>query len=187
MRHIRAGGVCGVMRQNNIILSASVFNGLLCLIFIITFTFPLALFANDNSLSNIKTAEINSHRKTINIGVLAHRGIEKTIEKWTPTADYLSRRITDYHFKIKPLSLDTISNAVLSGSVDFILTNPASYASLEATHGISRIATLRNRKTNGVHTLFGAIIFTRADRTDITTINDLMGKRFMAGGWPGEN
>ena len=144
-----------------------------------TFT-PLIAFANPTPASE---------PQTINIGVLAFRGSDKTLEMWQPTADYLSQQLPGYRFTIEALTHDTINNAVANGTIDFVLTNPASYATLEAKHGISRIATLRNRKTGGAYTLFGAIIFTRADRTDITTINDLTGKSFMAvhpnafGGW----
>ncbi|MDH5802782.1 MAG: PhnD/SsuA/transferrin family substrate-binding protein, partial [Gammaproteobacteria bacterium] len=88
-----------------------------------------------------------------------------------------------------PLSIDNLSNAIRDGRVDFVLTNPASYAELEIQYGISRIATLRNRRAGQSYTKFGALIFTRADRDDIQTLNDLKGKTFAAvhpnafGGW----
>jgi signal transduction histidine kinase len=48
---------------------------------------------------------------------------------------------------------------------------------------------LRNRRTGGAYTRFGALIFTRADNTDIDSLRELTGKSFMAvhknafGGW----
>ena len=44
--------------------------------------------------------------KEVLIGVLAKRGMEYTLQKWQPTADYLSREISGYHFTIKPLGFD---------------------------------------------------------------------------------
>ena len=132
-----------------------------------------------------KAAEVQH----VNIGVLALRGEAKTMKMWSPTANYLSDSIPGYSFNIVPLDNDTMADAVKNQTISFVLSNPASYASLEATHGISRIVTLRNRRMGGAYTKFGALIFTRADRDDIKTLRDLVGKKFMAvhskafGGW----
>ncbi|MCI0507759.1 MAG: PhnD/SsuA/transferrin family substrate-binding protein [Gammaproteobacteria bacterium] len=125
----------------------------------------------------------------VNIGVLAFRGDTKTMKMWSPTANYLTDSIPGYVFNIVPLDNDTVADAVAGKTVDFVLSNPASYASLESTHGISRIVTLRNRRLGGAYTRFGALIFSRADRGDIKTLQDLAGKKFIAvhpdafGGW----
>lgn len=127
--------------------------------------------------------------REIHIGVMAMRGVEKTLKAWTPTADYLSREIKGFRFSITPLNNDNMVKAVKSREVDFVLSNPASYANLESTLGLSRIVTLRNKRMDGSYTRFGALIFTRADRNDINTLGDLADKRFMAvhpnafGGW----
>ncbi len=123
------------------------------------------------------------------IGVLAFQGEDSDATRWAPIAQYLSAAIPTYAFTIVPLNNDNIDNAVLSGDIDFLLTNPASYADLEATHGITRLLTMRNRRSGGAYTQFGATIFVRANRTDINTLADLRGKSFMAvhpnafGGW----
>ena len=125
----------------------------------------------------------------VNIAVLAARGEEKTLAMWTPTAEYLSATIPGYVFHILPVDIDSIGPAVASGQADFVLANPALYAELEAGYGISRIATLRNKRPGGSYTRFGALIITRADRGDITDLKSLRGKSFMAvhprafGGW----
>ncbi|MCK4585923.1 MAG: PhnD/SsuA/transferrin family substrate-binding protein [Gammaproteobacteria bacterium] len=128
-------------------------------------------------------------KKEINVGVLALRGEAKTQKMWLPTASYLSDSIPGYIFNILPLDNNTLVEAVSNNSVDFVLSNPASYATLEATHGVSRIVTLRNLRIDEVHTTFGALIFTRSDNSTIRTLQDLKGKTFMAvhpnafGGW----
>ena len=125
----------------------------------------------------------------INIGVLALRGEEKTMKMWAPTANYLTESIPGYTFNIVPLDNNNMVEAVNTKTIDFVLSNPASYAWLEATHGVSRIATLRNRRLGKGYTKFGALIFARADRNDIKSLSDLKGKKFMAvhpnafGGW----
>jgi len=126
---------------------------------------------------------------TVRIGVLAHRGLDTALKMWTPTAEYLTENIKDYKFQIVPLSNDTIDKVVSEQRVEFVLTNPASYATLEAEYGVSRLVTLRNLRAGQSYTKFGALIFTRADRGDINSLYDLKGKTFMAvhpnafGGW----
>ena len=99
----------------------------------------------------------------VRIGVMAVRGAEITQQTWRPTALYLTEANPGYVFQIVPLNNDTLVRAVREQTVDFVLSNPASYASLEATDGISRIATLKNHHHGETYTQFGAIIFTRAD------------------------
>lgn len=148
-----------------------------CLLFV---TVALLLFPVTESFSADKEASI---------AVLAHRGKAKAIEMWTPTADYLSKTIPGYRFKILPVTNDSIEATISSGQAEFVLLNPALYAHMESLYGISRIATLRNRRPGGSYTKFGALIITRADNNSINSLQDLKGKSFMAvhprafGGW----
>jgi len=125
----------------------------------------------------------------VRLGVLAHRGKEEALKSWGPTAQYLSQQIPDHRFVIVPLSNDDIGPAVEYNELEFVLTNPGSYAELEFGFGITRIATLKSKSPLGAYSVMGAVIFTRADRKDIQTLADLRGKRFMAvhenafGGW----
>jgi PAS domain S-box-containing protein len=125
----------------------------------------------------------------VNIGVLAHRGHEKALKAWTPTAEWLTSLLPEYTFHIVPLTNDDIVQHVAAKKINFLITNPASYAALEAKFGIARIATLRNLRQGNPYTVFGSIIFTRSDRDDIRSLSDLKGKSFMAvhqnafGGW----
>ncbi len=137
------------------------------------------------SLSTPAYAEEN----VIKIGVLAYRGEEEALTMWTPTADYLSEQVPEYTFVIVPLDNDNIAPAVERAEVDFVTTNPGSYVGLEYKYGVSRIATLENLRQGNDYEVFGAVIFTRADRGDINDLKDLKGKSFMAvhedafGGW----
>ncbi len=119
--------------------------------------------------------------QTVSIGVLTHRGEEATLAAWNPTADYLSNHVHGYRFVIKPLDFDDVDNAVTAGAIDFILVNSGMYVNLEVRRGVSRIATLNNRRSDDrSYNVFGGVIFTRADRTDIKTLQDLHGSRFAA-------
>lgn len=119
--------------------------------------------------------------ETLLIGVLAKRGSEETVRRWTPTAEYLNESIPGTRFSIVPLPFDAVQPAIQTGSVDFILVNPALYVALEAQGSASRIVTLRNRGPTGQgYTRFGGVVFTRRNRSDLTGLADLQGERLGA-------
>jgi two-component system, LuxR family, sensor histidine kinase TtrS len=122
--------------------------------------------------------EHGSHE--VRIGVLANRGPENAIAQWQPTADYLTARVSGYHFQIVPLSFEQIDRAVSNAEVEYVLTNPAVYVALEHRYGVSPVATLKNNLAGHESALFGGVIFTRADAAAPKTLNDLRGKHFLA-------
>lgn len=126
----------------------------------------------------------------VKIGVLAKRGHDIALHKWSATADYLTSILPGYHFQIVPLKFEEIHTAVQKSQINFVLANPAFYVELEKLYGVNRIATLLNHDRAGRETtVFGGVILTRSDRTDIREIKDLRGKSFMGvdqrsfGGW----
>lgn len=118
----------------------------------------------------------------IRIAVLAYRGEDAALKNWQATAGHLTQAIPSHRFVIVPLKNATLGPAVAAQEVDFVLTNPGSYVTLESNHGVTRMLTLRALRQGRVLTEFGAVIFTRADRDDIRTLADLKGKSFMGVG-----
>jgi len=118
--------------------------------------------------------------KDVTIGVLAVRGEAKARKMWQPTAQYLETQIPGYRFRLLPLTLEQMTQAVKDDKLDFILTNTGNYVNLETTYSITRIATLKNMRQGKPYTSFGGVIFVRADRSDITNLSDLKGKSFAA-------
>ena len=128
--------------------------------------------------------------KEIRIGLRAHLGAEVDLKKWQPTADYLGEKIPQHTFVLIPFEINSeLNQAVSRGEFDFVLTNPASYVEQKIRYGVSAIATLINRRAGAGYSRFGSVIFTRADRRDVNTFQDLKGKTFMGvdeqgfGGW----
>lgn len=117
---------------------------------------------------------------TVSIGVLAFRGQAAALKRWSATAGYLEWTIGGYRFELVPLSLTDMKKAVSNEELDFVLTNTGNYVDLEARYGITRIATMRSPSSVRAGNVFGAVIFTRADRKDIQILEDLKGKSFMA-------
>ena len=128
----------------------------------------------------------------IRIALKANRGSAISVSQWQPTADYLSRQLPGYQFVIVPFEINsTLNQAVSRGEFDFVFTDSADYVELNKRYGVTAIATLINKgEGNGTaYTQFGSVIFTRANRSDISSFKDLDGKTFMAvdemgfGGW----
>ncbi|MBT9614136.1 MAG: PhnD/SsuA/transferrin family substrate-binding protein [Burkholderiales bacterium] len=149
----------------------------------------IALWIVFLSLSGLIPQGALAADQLVRVGVLAHRGKDEALIAWSPTARYLSKEIPGHNFVIVPLNNDDIGPAVEYRDVEFVLTNPGSYAELEYSFGITRIATLKSKTPQGGYSVLGAVIFSRADRADIQTLADLKGKHFMAvhenafGGW----
>ncbi len=115
----------------------------------------------------------------LGIAVLAHRGAEQAIQRWAPTAHYLSEKVPGYRFVVHPVDLEGMRTAVEQESIHFTLTNPGNYVELEADYGASRIASLLSREGNSVRVRYGAVIISAAD-SDILRLTDLRGHSFMA-------
>ncbi len=118
--------------------------------------------------------------EVIKIGVLSHRGDEITKRAWKPTAEYLTRQLSGYCFEIQPLKFDEINDAVGKGKVDFILVNPGIYVNLEVRYRVSRLATMNNRRGNEPYNIFGGVIFTSSKHPEMNSLEDIVGKSFMA-------
>ncbi len=123
------------------------------------------------------------------IGVLARRGSEECLRNWTPMAQYLTSRIPDFRFEIVPLNFDQVPEAVQNGRVDFIVLNSSLYVEMQVLYGVSRMATMLSMESDVYSDVFGGVVFCRADRDDITSMESLRGKSFIGvdktsfGGW----
>jgi two-component system sensor histidine kinase TtrS len=119
---------------------------------------------------------------------LVNRGREECLKKWNPTATYLGSKIPECQFEIIPLSFDDFANAVKNHEIDFLICNSGLFVEMEASYGVTSIATLKTKAINGYYSVYGGVIFAKAD-SNIRTLGDLKGKRFMAvdadsyGGW----
>ncbi|HHJ36032.1 MAG TPA: PAS domain S-box protein [Gammaproteobacteria bacterium] len=118
--------------------------------------------------------------EVINIGVLSHRGDNKTTAYWAETAEYLTQKIPDKTFRIVPLDFDEIEPSIKSRNIHFILVNSGIYVVMEVRHRISRIATLSRSIEDRYVNFFGGVIFTLNNRSDIQNLGDLKGKSLMA-------
>jgi two-component system sensor histidine kinase TtrS len=131
-------------------------------------------------MSCLLNSNVLSGPREVTVGILAYRGDGACLQRWEPTIDYLNRATGDTRFRMEPLDLAEMSVAVQQRELDFVLTNPGNYVELERRFGVTRIATLKNRRHGEAYTQFGAVIFTGADRRDVRELPDLRNKSFGA-------
>lgn len=116
--------------------------------------------------------------QTLLIAVLASHDPGGVLARWQPTADALTERVPGgYRFIVTPLDPPSLRQALATAAVDFVLADPGLYVELEVRHGVRRIATLLQHGATHATTKLGAVIFRRADRTDLKGLRDLIGQR----------
>lgn len=132
---------------------------------------------------------LHFNREKLTIGILAKRGVDHAMEKWTPLVQHINFELSKYFISIKALSFEEIEDAVKNESIDFVLTNSMQYVQLEAKYGTSRMATLQSNSPKGLISKYGAVIFTHIDNKNINTLSNVRHKTFAAvnpvsfGGW----
>lgn len=125
----------------------------------------------------------------VKIAVLSLRGDAEALRMWSATATFLAEKIPGYSFTIVPYDFRAITPAAQRGDFDFVVANSSIYIELEALCGITRIATLKGLGSGRSATLFGGVVFSKKDRSDIESLSDIRNKIFMAteensfGGW----
>lgn len=118
--------------------------------------------------------------ETVKIGVLAFKSKSETLKDWVHTSHYLNHMESQYNFVIIPLTYPEMNEAVKNHYIDFVITNSGHYVYLEKQYRISRIATMLRYQNSHWIDRFGGVIFTRADRADINTLDDVKGKSIAA-------
>lgn len=117
--------------------------------------------------------------KELHFGVFAYQGIEKTTERYQHIADYLDKTLAGYRVVLHVLPMEEIYRRIADQTLDFVTTNPSHFLVVRREFPLSGvIATLMPLVPDGQATQFlSGVIVTRAERTDITTLQDLKGKR----------
>lgn len=116
----------------------------------------------------------------LRLGVLALDGSESARNRWQATADHLKSALGDRDVLLVPLSYGQVPAAAGNGEIDLVIGNPVLQVDLEARFGAHRLATLRRLIVGQPYTQFGGVLFTRARRVTVETLEDLRGLRLAA-------
>lgn len=119
----------------------------------------------------------------VKIGVLSYRPKPQTLAQWQPLAAALKQDIPEHDFVIEALTFPELNAAVNSKKIDFVLTNPGHYVLFSNRNGFaSPLATLSVDEQGRALSMFGGVIFSRADAIGIVSLTDLRGKSIAANG-----
>ena len=120
------------------------------------------------------------HAAEIRLGILAWQGESASAVQWAPFVNALQNKLPGQIIEPHYYDLQGMAQAIQSGDVDFVITNPGHYVALEYDLGISRIATqVPERTRDATHTV-GSAVIVRADRQDLASLNDLHKKTLAA-------
>ena len=139
----------------------------------------------------------DTHKEVYTVGVLAIRGLDDAYLEFNTTfADYLTatagkRFDRPIQFVMQALDfldlfseVDAAKNSSGVDGIDFFYVNPSAFSCIESEYGAnSLVSQISSRVVSDVEyalTMFGGVIFTHANRTDINTITDMKGKSIAA-------
>lgn len=130
-------------------------------------------------LSLLNPVSASTH---VRIGVLAFSGKADTLKRWQPTAAALEQALPGTSMEVLPLTYDELNDAVRARQLEFVLTNPEHYVVLSAQHGLRALATVNSLAAGKVVDRLGSVIFAKAERQDIQTLQDVRHKHVAAVG-----
>ena len=118
--------------------------------------------------------------QSVHVGVLLEGSDPSLLSAWQPLRAALNARVRDHEFELVPLAFDTFQQVVERGEVDFVIVDPAVYATLELRDDVSRIATRLQRENGRDLSRLATLLFTRNDRVDLSRAQDLVDARLAA-------
>lgn len=117
-------------------------------------------------------------RTTVKIGVLGFLSQEKEIAKWDNLSEYLEKVIPEYRFIVEVADYEGLNNKIKMRKVDYVLTNPSHYISINQHYDISgAMATLVEKNEDLPERYFGGAIFSLNNDNSPKTLQDLKNKR----------
>ena len=116
----------------------------------------------------------------VRIGVLTWQGLEDAEVHWSSLANGLKEKLPEKRIILKHFDIEGMAAALTAGQVDFVVTNPGHYVTLEANNGITRIATQVGDTSNDPGHVVGSAAVVLDRRKDLQLLSDLKGKTLAA-------
>jgi diguanylate cyclase (GGDEF)-like protein/PAS domain S-box-containing protein len=92
--------------------------------------------------------------------------------------EYLNSAVPGIAFKLQVFDFEELQEAIRQQKADFVITQPAEYVRLTHQNGLSSpLATLITLEQGKPVRVFGGVILTRSDQTQLNTLQDLKKKR----------
>lgn len=115
----------------------------------------------------------------IRIGILAPTGRESARSNWAELERWLGQALPGEELHFAYLSPEELNDAVSRHQLEFVLTNPGHYITLETRYGASRIATLESGLSPLAGEVIGSAVVVPAG-SPLRTLDDLRQRRIVA-------
>ena len=131
--------------------------------------------------SNLDLAQCTPVQKVAHVGVLAYRGVKLAQTRWKSLEHYLTSSIPGWRFEFVPVTLTSTARQIENRKIDFLITNPGHYVTLQKRFRTAAIATRERLVENSELGLlkFGTAIFTRAD-SNVHSLSEIKGQTLAA-------
>jgi len=144
-----------------------------------------SLFQRDDQCVAPPRSQSKVGKQVYRVGVLADRGVDAAFKEFNVTfADYLTATTgakfdPPIQFELKPLDFIGLFSDVEEENVDFIYANPSAFSCIASEYGANTLVSQISRRVVGGKdydlTMFGGVIFTRADNDAINKVYDIKG------------
>lgn len=116
----------------------------------------------------------------VRVGVLAWQGQGEAEAQWSALMRRLEAQLQGKAIALRYFDLAGIAAALKAGELDFVVTNPGHYVTLEADSGISRIATQVFEASADPAHVVGSAVVVLDRRRELQGLADLRGKTLAA-------
>jgi diguanylate cyclase (GGDEF)-like protein/PAS domain S-box-containing protein len=114
---------------------------------------------------------------SLRLGILGFRPKPQALAQWQPLAAYLQSALGQ-RIELAVYTPIELEAAVAQHKVDVVLTNPGHFILLKERYQLSApLATQVSKEGNSDLSVYGGVIFTRAEATTIASLADLADKR----------
>jgi PAS domain S-box-containing protein len=119
-----------------------------------------------------------SAEQVLALGVFAYRPKEILEQRYRPLADYLSAALPGVRVELQLLDHDEMEKALDRHALDLLFTNPSHYLIVRSRNALTgALATQVSLESGLATSSLGGVIFTRAERRDISTLSDVRRRR----------
>lgn len=117
--------------------------------------------------------QAQEHQDSVTLAITAYRPAPIMQQRYAPLAEYLSAR-SGVEVKLSVLDQEAMNQAIATNQADFFLTNPSHFLLIRSERSLTGVLATALRSWNGQSTSsIGGVIFTRADRENINTLEDV--------------
>ena len=119
----------------------------------------------------------------LRFGVFAYRPDHVIRERYQPLADYLADKVGQ-PVLLRVMGQDDMNRALAANQLDFFLTNPSHFLLIRSERSLTGVLATLVRERSGVATeSVGGVIFSAADRSDLSSLKDLAGQTIATPGF----